>query len=272
VTVDGAAPTCGILVPSCDAYSDLWGPLLTLFGRYWPDCPFPIYLGSNEGEIARPGVTMLPVGKDTDWSSHLRRQLQALPTTFVLLWLEDFFPRRPVPTRAVLECLAMLDGLEGHQLRLIARPGPDLPVAGYPRIGRIQVGVPYRVSTQAAIWRRQTLLGLLRDGESVWQFEVAASRRSDALGDDGFYGVWDAVVTYDHHVVERGKWFRPEARRFGPMGIGCDFSRRPIMTRREQLRWRAGKLVFGPYQLLPWERRAWLERQVRRLLRRGGRA
>jgi len=38
---------CSILIPSCDKYSDLWRPFFTLFWRHWPDCPFPVYLGSN---------------------------------------------------------------------------------------------------------------------------------------------------------------------------------------------------------------------------------
>ena len=47
----GAAATpgqlCSVLVPSCDAYADLWIPFFALFWRYWSDCPFPVYLGTN---------------------------------------------------------------------------------------------------------------------------------------------------------------------------------------------------------------------------------
>ena len=33
-----------ILIVSCDKYSDLWDPFFKLFFKFWPDCPFNIYL------------------------------------------------------------------------------------------------------------------------------------------------------------------------------------------------------------------------------------
>jgi hypothetical protein len=70
-------------------------------------------------------------------------------------------------------------------------------------------------------------------------------------------------MTYDHHVVEKGKWFRNEARRFGRSQIGCDFGKRPIMTRAETLRWRYRMAQSHLLNLLPWRKR----RQFIRFLR-----
>ena len=53
-------------------------------------------------------------------------------------------------------------------------------------------GAPYRTSAQSAIWRKSSLESLLVDGESIWEFEVLGSRRSDAL--EGFYAVWRPVM------------------------------------------------------------------------------
>ncbi len=36
-----------ILVCSCDKYADVWEPFFKLFFKFWPDCPYPIYLLSN---------------------------------------------------------------------------------------------------------------------------------------------------------------------------------------------------------------------------------
>lgn len=258
------AGLCSVLVPSCDAYADLWIPFFTLFWRYWPDCPFPVYLGSNTQEFDHPKVTTLYAGHGNNWTNRVREQILALTTPYVLLMLEDFFLRRPTQTAQILACFASLRSLEGEMLRLVRRPPPDRPVANHPLIGWIRPGAPYRVSTQATLWRRQTLLDLMRESETIWQFELDGSRRSDRL-EQGFYCVWQSVLPYDHHVVERGKWFRHEAWRFRRMGIGCDFSRRPIMTKREMVRWALPKARSRMLELLPWPQRQRLVNLVRKM-------
>jgi len=245
---------CATLVISCDKYSDLWRPFFTLFWCHWPDCPFPVYLGSNGESFSHARVTNIRVGEDWSWSDSLRQMLLALDSDYVLVFLEDFFLRHLVDTGRVLACLGALHTLDGHMLRLHPNPGPDRAVPGFPDIGRIDAGAPYRVSAQVAFWRRESLLGILREGESAWEFECKATKRSEKLG-EGFFCVRRRAIDYGHHVVERGKWFRHEARRFGRMGIGCDLSRRPIMTRREGWRWRCNKTFYNLWLHIPWRQR-----------------
>lgn len=255
---------CSILVPSCDAYSDLWTPFFTQFWKHWQDCPFTVYLGNNEREFRYPGVSVIHAGHGANWSNRVAEQIAALETPYVLLCLEDFFLQRPVPTARVQFCLEALDRLAGHMVRLVHRPGPDKAIPGSPEIGAIDCGAPYRVSTQTAIWRKESLLALMRPDESIWEFEIKGSIRSSSYR-DGFFCVWSDVMTYDHHVVEKGKWFRSEARRFGRAGIGCDFSKRLVMTRAEALRWHCSITQSRLLNLLPWRQRRQLVRFVRSL-------
>ncbi len=60
-------PGCAVLVMSCGAYRDLWTPFFTLFWRYWPDCPFEVYLGTDCETFDDRQVTMLAVGNH-EWS------------------------------------------------------------------------------------------------------------------------------------------------------------------------------------------------------------
>jgi hypothetical protein len=256
---------CAVLVSSCDAYSDLWRPFFTLFFRHWPDCPFPVYLSANRQAYDDPRVTTLRYEAGTAWGSQIRAHLGELGTTYVLLVLEDFFWRRPTPTDEVLARLADLRATCGDMLRLVDRPPPDRPVAGHPAIGEIDAHASFRVSTQATLWRREALLALLREGESIWAFEVEGSARSAAQG-RGYYATWRQVLPYDYHVVERGKWFRHEARRFGRMDVGCDFSRRAVMSRREAAAARLEWLKSRVLHLLP----AGTRRQMVALARRVG--
>lgn len=67
--------SCAVIIASCKAYSDSWGPFFTQFFKYWPDCPFPIYLITEGGEQPDPRVSMLILQKDNGWSDNVRYAL-----------------------------------------------------------------------------------------------------------------------------------------------------------------------------------------------------
>lgn len=64
-----------ILIVSCDKYSDLWNPFFKSFFRFWPDCPFDIYLLSNYKSIDMPQVNSLLIDEDISWSDNLYKCL-----------------------------------------------------------------------------------------------------------------------------------------------------------------------------------------------------
>ena len=39
-----------ILVVSCDKYADCWTPFSDCMRKFWPDCPYPVYLCTESGE------------------------------------------------------------------------------------------------------------------------------------------------------------------------------------------------------------------------------
>jgi len=251
---------CTVLIISCDMYSDLWRPFFSLWWKHWPDCPFTVHLGTNTEAYPDPRVRMMLTGEERGWANRLRQCLERIDTKYVLLSLEDFFLQSRVDTSAVLHCLQAIDRLGGVMLRLIPRPGPDRRLATETMVGECSPQVEYRLSSQTAIWRRDALMEYLVGGESIWDFEIRGNERAASVP-TGFYCVWRPVMTYHHHVVERGKWFRRDARRFGKMNIGCDFQRRAIMSRTEMWLWRWSKvkwlLVSTAWgrQLQRWKRR-----------------
>ena len=84
--------TC-ILILSCDKYNDLWGPFFTLFWQYWPDHSFKVYLGSNLLVYNDPRVKTIDIGEDNNWSHGLLKILELIDTPYIILMLEDFFPK-----------------------------------------------------------------------------------------------------------------------------------------------------------------------------------
>ncbi len=228
-----------VLILSCDKYADLWQPFLSLFWQNWPDCPYTVYLGANERSYNDPRINMIHVGDDSNWSTGLIKMLNRIETDYVLITLEDFFLRTPVNTDNVRKALDFLIQSKGHTVKLIPNPKPLKNIRNVP-FGEFEIKQSYRVNLQAAIWRTSTLRQLLRNGESAWEFEVNATKRAEQIA-NGFYGVYSPILTYKHHVVEKGKWFRNEARYFRRQNIGCDFSAREIMSTCEMLHWRWNK-------------------------------
>jgi hypothetical protein len=260
---------CSLLVVSCDAYADLWTPFFNLLRRHWGDCPFPVYLGSGLLDGQQPGVTTLYSNGGRDWSRCMSDYLEALATPYVLLMLDDFFLRRAVLTPQVLHCLEFAKARDAVQVRLIPRPGPTERVPGETIVGGCAAGLPYRLSTQAAIWNRGALVRLLRPGETIWEFEHNGNERALA-NRTGYYSTWREVLPYQglfaHHVVEKGKWLLHEKWIFGRQCIGCDFTRRGTLPLRQMLFYHAIRTMDNLLGVFPWKWKNCIKRRLKRLL------
>jgi hypothetical protein len=197
-----------LLVVSCDSYRDLWGPFFTLFFRYWNDCPYPVFLGSNFETYPDRRVAPLAIGEDRDWSSNLLKLLSSIPTDGVLILQEDFLLDRPVQTERIDRLIGAAIDRKAACLRLMPIPGPDVSCADHPELGEIRAGAEYRVSLQAAWWRKDHLRAVVKPGESPWQFERLGSRRSDGIAAP-FLSVREGIdlpLDYFTTAVFRGYW------------------------------------------------------------------
>ena len=248
----------GLLVPSCDKYSDLWAPFFEAFFRYWPDCPFDVHLSSNHERFDHPSVRPLLVGEDESWSAGIRRAVSRIEREYVFLFLDDIFLTGRVDPQ-VLEVFRWIATEKPTYVRLLPRPRPDS--AHNDLVGAVSPAAPYRTATHVVVWKRQALLELLRDGENAWQFENAGSIRSAAW--PGFFAAWTSAFPYVHGCV-KGKWTRPAVRRLAEIGIAIDLERRPVMTPWETSVFQARLARHRLLNCLPAAPRA----GVRRLFRR----
>ena len=219
--------SCSVLVVSFDRYRDLWQPFFQLFWKYWPDCPFPVFLSSNELSFPDARVTTLKSGLDDAWGKQARLALSQIDSEYILLLLEDFFLDAPVSNTAFNSYLEFVRQNNATVLRLNPSPPPTIKIKESSEIGALHRLASFRVSVQPAIWKRLDLLALLRDDESIWQFEVRGTYRSQAQP-SGYFCTRRRSLGFQH-VVERGSWFWSTARRYRRQNIGCDFSARAAM-------------------------------------------
>jgi hypothetical protein len=251
-----------LLVVSCDAYRDIWEPFFTLLFRYWKDCPFPIYLGSNHATYPDQRVLPLTIGDDRDWSSNLLGMLASIPADGVLLLQEDFLIARPVQTERVTQLIGYAEANRAACLRLMPIPGPDIPSKDLPDLGEIRTGAEYRVSLQAAWWRKQSLAAVARPGESPWQFERLGSRRSDDLPEPFFCLRTGVEYPLDYYTtaVFRGYWEPGAVELCRRENIPVDLRRRAVMPlsmrlerslRRRGVPDRLARMAALPFRIPP---------------------
>jgi len=239
-----------VLVVSCDKYSDLWEPFFTLFWRFWPDCPFNVYLLSNNIDPAMPRVKSLLIGDDISWSDNLRKSLLQLEEEYVFLFIEDLFLYDFVDTDEVLGVIGNAIDNEANYIRLNALPMPDKKFNE--KIGIISKGTIYRSSVVSAVWKKSALLDLLKQGESAWDFEIFGSVRSDKY--DGFYATWGNELPVINGVI-KGKWRRCAVKKCRSLGFEVDLNKRLIMTRIEATAFSLKQLRTTLLNLLPAKHR-----------------
>ncbi|MCA9008809.1 MAG: hypothetical protein KDB01_03635 [Planctomycetaceae bacterium] len=221
--------TC-LLISSCDAYSDAWAPFFTLLNRYWPDCPFQTYLISNKQTVNVKGVHCIPTGQDAKWASNMLQALDVLPHAQILYFQEDYFLQKPVNNATIFRMLQFAHDSGAGYIRLTGAPDPDVPHDNPLGLGLLSPDLKFRVSLQASLWQRQTLLDLLVPGESGWDMEIAGTVRARQFKAP-FFGVHRRKPIIDYYEatgILKGKWVPGALRLCRREGIEVDTSQREI--------------------------------------------
>jgi len=199
-------------VPSCDAYSDLWTPFFQCLFRYWPECPYPVFLGANERGFEHSRVTSLKIGPDRDYSSNLLGMTEHVPHRWILTWLDDRFLSAPVDTEGFAAVVGLAERVGAGYVKVIdSHPFALRPIVPGAPIGEIPPGSRYRVCITVALWRREVLRAILCPGESPWDIERRGSGRSNGFKEPFLaltLGARARPPVRDCHVLVKGRLAR----------------------------------------------------------------
>jgi hypothetical protein len=220
---------CAILIASCGAYTDAWDPFFTLFKRYWPDCPFPVYVVTDKGRAPEPAQTIV-LDKDHGWADNVKIALDRINRPYVIYILDDVPLRRKVDTKRILHVLEIMKKEQAGYVRLYPSPGPDSSFKSYAEVGLIAPSAPYRTSTMAAIWDVRTFKKLLLSGENAWQMEIIGTERSRALPEP-FLSVYPhdgPAIDHFATAIKKGMWQWDAIRFFRKEGVIIDTSKRRV--------------------------------------------
>jgi len=238
-----------IIISSCDKYSDLWLPLGNLYKKYWRNCNNNIYLlteSLNFKEVTKLDVNIKTINVNSKfWSKMLKSTLKSkkIKNKNILFVLDDFFLQSKVNNKIINHYFDQFIKSKMQMLRLVARPGPQKKNKFIYNIGKFTNREDYVISTQAAFWKKSTLIKILNDKENAWQFEINGNKRIRSKKIN-FFGVYEDIFPYRHHVIEKGKWFPWSYIKFKNMNIGVS-STRNVMNIFETTFWVFKKFFFG---------------------------
>lgn len=226
-----------IIVNSSDDFEDCWAPFFKLFTQYWPNCHMKILLNTETINWHYPGLNLqctqvgVGVGKLT-WSECLIRALALVDTPLVLYLQEDYFIEEPVNVLMLNELVDIMlsdANIKHIELSRFGSNGLTYPTSN-PNLWTVDHKASYRISTQAGLWRTDTLNSYLEPEENGWMFEIfgtiRARRRDDCFLKVIYSTEQKSIFTYVHTGIIKGKWNQAMPNLFAQHGIEVDFEKR----------------------------------------------
>lgn len=209
-----------IAVITCAKYADAILPFRALLAHFWPDCPYPVDVWTDDGVHGEP------------WCRVVMRCAKESSGP-VLMFQEDLFISAPVRQDLVEHGLRLLVPMQAGCVRLYPMPG-GTEECGDPYFAAVPRETTARISTMPAIWEPQYLYEIARFAAlnvtaEAGDFENIGNPHSDTLG--------PPVLAYKRHLepwplsvicsaISRGLW-NPDAKRLcDSLGIPMDWSAR----------------------------------------------
>jgi len=243
---------CAVIVSSCDAYEDAWMPFFTLFFRYWPDCPFPVYLITETKTYSGPRVVTLNY-PDQSWATRTKKTLDRVKETYIIWLLEDLFFEAKTDTNYIVELISYAKTHHAATIRLEPNPPPDENYLNNLNLGLVSKKAEYRTSLISGIWNKDIFSSLIKPGESPWQMEVEGTNRSRSLDFQFFCVKSRALHWLNVGAIRSGKWTHEAVELCKREGITLNTRRLGIHRKRQFQMWgnkfRKGKFAHVVRQI-----------------------
>lgn len=249
-----------VLVLSSDRYSHVWPGFFKAWTKYFPNCRYPVYLGSNSVSYSGVEAKTILSGDDPDWSTSLRRILKQIPEEWLFIVLEDLIPASPVDSAHMARAFDFLNKNNGKYMKYYLPPPPDRAVAGEP-FGEYARFRPYRMSV-VGFWNKNYLASLLIPGENPWNFEIMGSYRTSY--DDGFF-MTDLKICDFMNMIEKGQWYPKALKWANSEQLDVGASSRGTLSGFYLAKSKLQRAIYWGLQKMPWTWRLGIMNFLRRL-------
>jgi hypothetical protein len=240
-------PAYTILVNSSDSFEDCWNPFFKLYKKYW-NAPNILILLNTEFKtgyqyedlpITCTAANAKHPERRLTWSECLINALQQVQTDLIIYVQEDYFFERQVDQAIINDFVSMMQDQPALKYIGLTHIGNLPPFGKWPQDPRLckVLNTPYRISTQAGIWRKDTLLSYLRPEENGWMFEVFGTERAKNI-DELFLTLQHSLppaILYTHTGIIKGKWHPAIPALFAENNIEMDFTQRGFYKEKPYL-------------------------------------
>ncbi len=221
-----------VLVNSCAAFSDTWGPFGALWRKFWPDCPYDLVLVTDFLERPAPDFdAVVELKQDYQWCGNLNNAIEKLGNPeIVMLTQDDFWVTKEVDGEKVQRAHEFMNydptknGLVGC-CRIVSNPPATEKLSFDSEWGEHPKGTMYRTSAGPAFWRTDYLKKLLARTRTVMEFYLHSP--ADEFPEK-VLSMWPGqeAMTFTDSAVVRGKWDANIVEWARSLGIEVDTSKR----------------------------------------------
>jgi hypothetical protein len=200
-----------IVVSSCDRFFDAWRPFAFFFRKFWPDCPFPVYLIANRLRVRSRWIQAINTGTDSGWASNMQLALTHIQTPYILYMQEDYFLTGPVHREQLARDFAYAMAQQAASFSLcglsLLEPEFGALESEFAPIPETSKG---RTRCQVALWQRDAFAATLCGGETAWDMEAKGSERTRGMRLLTYVRNDNVPIPYLISAIVRGLW-TPEA-------------------------------------------------------------
>jgi hypothetical protein len=237
-------PRVAVVVSSSDNTVDVFERVFPAIEKFWPDCPYEVYVGLNAQQSPFAATRVLRA-EPSEWRKELACQLRQISQEWVILVLDDFLFLGAVDQSRLSGLVQRCVEQDCPYLRLIPLDRPVFARLAH-RLARppsqavetIARGYPYYSSLQIALWKKTHLLQSLEAARGIWDFEhlESAAESHQAV-------VGEPCLKY-RHVVEKGRWLPDAAALLARVGLESTLGTRNSWPSRVFWQQRIGRWRF----------------------------
>lgn len=277
-----------IIVNSCDKYEDAWEPFFTILSHQWPDCPYKFVINTETKEYHTDLFDVQTIhpysGGKLTWSRRFREILEQIDSEFILFMIEDFFVLSPVNTKVFTHAVNIMKKNDNVGSIVLAQTNREnIKTDDYEDefFYSRKIDKNNKVWCRTVLYRKNYLEKIIRDFESIWNFEWYVTYRAKKLpylmlqqkneSDE----VFTVKLNYEDGLGIRGsKWLPGNGDLFAQYGIHVDFSKLGILETNEMQSESVPNTTIIPKEQLTLKKRIreklylikWFGKQIRKKL------
>lgn len=162
-----------LMITSCDAYSECWGPMILSLDKYWPDCRYPRYIVTNyQDDKEIKNTTFVKIGDDNkSWCTLAKKGLEVIEADYIIFFQEDYWLSKTVNNDAIQSHIDYMIKNNVDYLKICKDVLRDEYRIGETIYCDNPLDIRYALNTAMAIWKTSSISPLLIEGWSGWEFE-----------------------------------------------------------------------------------------------------